>query len=138
VGLCPGVGQDRVNFHQKPGRGTARRVDPTWPTRAEYSTPCAVMLGSGWRKLGSAKAVAAQERAAAVGGESGSLCSAVLCCVFCLSVSFLLLFPLFAVLLSCSYPDPPVFVCFSFYSPPHSSGGRGGRVALVLPAAAKK
>ena len=27
-GLCPGFGQDRVNFHQNPGRGTAVRADP--------------------------------------------------------------------------------------------------------------
>jgi len=31
----------------------------------------------------------------------------------------LLLFPLFAVLLNCPYPDPPVFACFF----PFSSGG---------------
>jgi len=43
---CPGFGQDRVNFHQTPGRGTARQADPTWPNRAGYSIPRAVMLGS--------------------------------------------------------------------------------------------
>jgi len=30
-----------------PGRDTAGRADPTWPNRAGYSIPCAVMLGSG-------------------------------------------------------------------------------------------
>jgi len=56
-----------------------------------------------------------------------------LCCVFPLSVS---LFPLFAVLLNCPYPDPPVSACFfPFSSAPR--GGRGGRVALLLPATAK-
>jgi len=45
---CPGFGQDRVKFHQKPERGTARQADPTWPNRAGYSIPCAIMLGSGW------------------------------------------------------------------------------------------
>jgi len=46
---CPGFGQDRVNFHQNPGRGTAVWADPTptWRNRAGYSIPCAVMLGSG-------------------------------------------------------------------------------------------
>ena len=34
------------------------------------------------------------------------------CRVFSLSVSLLLLFPLFAVLLNCPYPDPPVSACF--------------------------
>jgi len=49
---CPGFGQDRVNFHRTPGRGTAGRADPTWPNRARYSIPCAVMLGSGGGQLG--------------------------------------------------------------------------------------
>jgi len=35
-----------------------------------------------------------------------------LCCVFSLSVLLLFLFPLFAVLLNCPYPDPPVFCLF--------------------------
>jgi len=52
------------------------------------------------------------------GGSSGErlcgLCS--LCCVFSLSVSLLLLFPLFAVLLNCPYPDPPVSACFFPFS----------------------
>jgi len=39
-----------------------------------------------------------------------------LCCVFPLSVSLLLLFPLFAVLLNCRYPDPPVSACFFLFS----------------------
>jgi len=50
--LCPGFGQDRANFHQNPGRGTALRADPTWPNRARYSIPCAIMLGSGGGELG--------------------------------------------------------------------------------------
>ena len=50
--LCPGFDQDRVNFHRNPGRSTARKADPTWPNRAGYSIPCAVMLGSGEGELG--------------------------------------------------------------------------------------
>ena len=48
------------------------------------------------------------------GGCAGErLCgSCGLCCVFSLSVSLLFLFPLFAVLLNCPYPDPPVSACF--------------------------
>jgi len=78
--ICPGFGQDRVNFHQEPGGNTAGRNDPAWPTRAGYSIPCAIMLGSGWGELGSGKAVVARERAAA-GGESSSLRSAVVLCI---------------------------------------------------------
>jgi len=53
-GTCPGFGQDRVNFHRNPGRGTAGWADPTptWPNKAGYSIPCAVMLGSGGGERG--------------------------------------------------------------------------------------
>jgi len=48
-----------------------------------------------------------------------------LCCVSSLSVSLLLLFPLFAVLLNCPYPDPPVSACFfPFSSAPQRGEGR--------------
>jgi len=40
------------------------------------------MLGFGWGELDGGKVVGARERAAAAGGENGSLHSAVLCCVF--------------------------------------------------------
>jgi len=39
-----------------------------------------------------------------------------LCCVFSSSVPLLFLFPLFAVLLNCPYPDPPVSACFFTFS----------------------
>jgi len=58
-GMCPGFGQDRVNFHRNPGRDTAGRADPTWPNRAGYSIPCAVMLGSGGGELGGGNSLAA-------------------------------------------------------------------------------
>jgi len=82
VKLCPGFGQDRVNFHWHPGRDTAGWADPTWPNRAGYSIPCAIMLGSGGGELGGGISVAAREFAAAV-QESGSLGCAV-CVVFSL------------------------------------------------------
>jgi len=91
------------------------------------------MLGSGWGELGSGKAFATWERAAAAaGGESCSLRSAVLFCVFCLLVSLLLLFPLFAVLLNCPYSDPPVFTCFFPFSsaPQRGEGWQSHCVAL--------
>jgi len=66
------------------------------------------------------------------GGRGGRLCgSCGLCCVFSSSVS-LLLFPLFAVLLNCPYPDPPVSGCFfPFSSAPWRTEGwpRGAFVA---------
>jgi len=59
---CPGFGQDRVNFHQKPRRDTARQTDPTWPNQTGYSIPCAVMLGSRWGAGQGGKLNAAEER----------------------------------------------------------------------------
>jgi len=110
----------------------------TQPGQTEQGIPyhvpsCWVPAGG---ELGG-KSVAAQEGAVAAGGESSFLCSAALFCVFSLSVSLLLLFPLFAVLLNCPYPDPPVSTCFFPFSSASQQGGRGGHVALLLPAAAK-
>jgi len=111
--LCPGFSQDRVNFHQNPGRGTAGRADPTptWPNRVGYSMPCAVMLGSGGQG-GAGGSHSWLGRAQRRCGPREQFCSAGLFCVIPSSVSLLFLFPLFAVLLNCPYPDPPVSACF--------------------------
>jgi len=76
------------------------------------------MLGSSGGELGGGNSLAARER----GGsgrrgerQSGFYCF-VLFCLFSFSVSSLLLFPLFAVLLNCPYPDPPVSACFFPFS----------------------
>ena len=54
-----------------------------------------------------------------------------LSCVFSLSVLLLLLFPLFAVLLNCPYPDPPTQqflpVSFLFSSAPRLEAGGEGK-----------
>jgi len=120
VGRCPGFGQERVNFCQKPGGDTAGRADPTWPNRTGYSIPCAAMLGSG----GGSCTAGSRSRLGSVWlwRAVRVLCSTVLFCVFFLSVSLLFLFPLFPVLLNCPYPDPPVSACFF----PFSSAPRRG------------
>ena len=64
------------------------------------------------------------------------------CCLFCvfsLSVSLLLLFALFAVLLNCPYPDPPVICLFlSILLPTPVGGGAAERPrGALLPATAK-
>jgi len=130
---CPGFGQDRVNFHENPGRGTAGWDDPTpsWPNRARYSIPCAVMLGSdgGGGGAGTRSRLGRSQRWC---GPRERFCSAGLFCIFPLSVSLLFLFPLFAVLLNCPYPDPPVSAClFPFSSAPRQGEGqpRGAFVA---------
>ena len=109
-----GLARTGLIFTRNPGRGTAGWADPTptWPNRAGYSIPCAVMLGSAGggthSRLGSARRWSCP-------GER--VCCASLCCIFSLSVLLLLLFPLFTALLNCPYPDPPVFASFfSFFS----------------------
>jgi len=64
--------------------------------------------------------------------------STVLFCVFSLFVS-LFLFPLFAVLLNCPYPDPSVFACFFPFSstPQRGKGGRATAWPFLLPATVK-
>ena len=90
LSLCYGFGQDRVNFHWKPGRGTAGWADLTWPNRAGYSIPCAVMLGSGGGELGGGNSLAAQERKAAV--RENDFVGCVVCfrliCIVALPVPF--------------------------------------------------
>jgi len=119
---CPGFGQDRVNFHQNPGRGTAGWADPTptWPNRAGYSIPCAITLGSGGGGGGNSLTAWERGRRSSPGEQLSGSCGS--CCVFSFSVSLLLLFPLFAVLLNCPYPDPPVSASFF----PFSSAPRRG------------
>jgi len=57
--------------------------------------------------------------------ENGSVGLCGLFCVFPLSISLWFLFPLFAVLLNCPYPDPPVSAClFPFSSAPWRGEGR--------------
>jgi len=70
---CPGLDQDRVNFHRNPGRGTAGWADPTWPTRTGCSIPCAIMLGSGGVELGGEDSLAARERVAPVWSRRAAL-----------------------------------------------------------------
>jgi len=138
-GCCPGIGQDRVNFHQNPGRDTARWADPapTWPNRARYSIPCAVMLGSG----GGGAAAGTHSRLGSAGcrscrGErlSGS-CGSLLCFLLICIVVVTVLFVCCSVKLPLSRPTG--FLPVSFHSPPHAGGGRGCRVVLLLLAAAE-
>jgi len=87
----------------------------TPPGQAEPGIPyhvpsCWVLMGG---ELGRGNSLVAREFAAVV-WESSSVGCAI--CVFSLSVSSLFLFPLFAVLLNCPYPDPPVSACFFPFS----------------------
>jgi len=123
----------RIQEGTEPG-GVWGGADPTYPNRARYYTPCALMLGSCGGKLG-AGTLSAREGTAAVRSErvvlSCGLCSAGLFCVFPLSVWLVLMFPLFAVLLNCPYPNPPVSACFFPFSSASQHGEGGPCGALV-------
>ena len=99
----------------------------TQPAQTEqgvsYHVPsCCVLVGGSWAAGNLSRLWNAQR---AVVSESCSACSATLCCVFSLSVSLFLLFPLFAVLLNCPYPHPSVSACFfPFSSTPQQGEGQ--------------
>jgi len=93
-----------------------------------YHVPsCWVPVGGSWGAGTHSRLWSAQRRCGP-GERAGlfcGLCSAGLFCVFPFSVSLLFLFPLFAVLLNCPYPDPPVSACFfPFSSAPRHGEGR--------------
>jgi len=112
----------------------------TQPGQTEQGFPC--HMPSCWVPVSwsGGNSLAARERAAAVWERAAlfyGLCSAGLFCVISLSVSFLFLFPLFAVLLNCPYPNPPVFCLFLSILLRTPAGGVAAALALLLPAAAK-
>jgi len=136
---CPGFGQDRVNFHQNPGRGAAGRADPTpaWPNRARYSISCAIMLGSGGGVRLGGNSLAAREGSAAV--RSGRAALWVVRFLLCIPLICIIVVTVPFVCCSVKLPlsRPTSFLPVSFHSPPHPGEGRGGHVALLLPVVAK-
>jgi len=88
-----------------------------------YHVPsCWVSVG-GSGAAGTHSRLGSTRHRSSLGERLSGLCS--LCCVFSLSVSLLFLYPLFAVLLNCPYPDPPVSACFfPFSSAPRWGEGR--------------
>jgi len=115
---CPGFGQDRVNFHQNPGRGTARWADltPTWPNRARYSILCAVTLGSGGGAARRELTRGLGARGAGPVQESSSVARVVRVMFSPYLYRYCSCPLLFAVLLNCPYPDPPVSASFFLFS----------------------
>ena len=111
---CPGFGQDSVNFPQNPGRGTARwsGPTPTWPNRAGYSVPRAVMLGSseGGSAAGTHSRLGSVWRRSCSGERLSVSCGS--CCVFSLSVSLLFLFPFVCCSVKLSLYRPTSFCLF--------------------------
>jgi len=109
----PGFGQERFNFHQKPGAGTARLADPDWPNKWDirYYVP------SRWVGVGELARGSGVHWG--LGSESCSVQFCDLFCIFSLSVPLLLLLASFSILSNLPYPDPRVFAFFfPFSSPP--------------------
>jgi len=104
-----------------PGGDSARWADPTWPNRTGYSIPCAIMLGSG-RAAGGGKAVAAREHT-----EHRVVRVALSILLFVLYILLLCIVVVTVRFVCCSVK---LFLPFSSHSPPHPSGGKGGRVTL--------
>jgi len=91
------------------------------------------MLCSGWGELGGGKGVTARERA--WWWVRAALCVLLfVLCILLIGIVVVPVFPFFAVLLNCPYPDPPVFGCFFPFSsaPRRGEGQQSGHVALLL------
>ena len=114
--MCPGFGQDRVNFHWTPGRGTAGGWGLTPPGQTEPGIP--YHGTSGW---------VPGEGAGQRGGDSLAVWEGVGPVLFGRAAvwvtRFIVVFspylyrccscfPLFAVLLNCPYPRPTGFCLF--------------------------
>jgi len=108
----------------------------TQPGQTEQGIPYHVL--SCWVPVGGEREAGIHSRlgSMAAGGDSGSLCG-LFYFVYspylyrCCSHSFCLLFCQTAPILTHQ------FLPVSFHSPPHPGGGRGGRIGLLLPAAAR-
>jgi len=122
-GNCSGFGQDRVNFHRTPGRGTARQADPTWPNRAGYSMPCALMLGSRGGDLGDRNSLVARERGrrSSSGERLSVLCG--LCCTFLLISIVVVTVPLVCCSVKLPLSLPTSFCLFLSILPCTPAGG---------------
>jgi len=128
--MCLGFGQDRVNFHRTPGRGTARGWGLTPPGQTEPGIPYHVT--SRWVPGGGGGTAGTHSHGSGACGagvvrESG--------CVFVVFSPYLYrccsCFPLFAVLLNCPYPDPPVAAFFFSFSSARRQGEGRPRGAFV-------
>jgi len=90
----------------------------TPPGQTEQGIPyhvlsCWVLVG-GNGAAGTHSRLRSARRRSGPGEKLSGSCG--LCCVFPFSVPLLFLFPLFAVLLNCPYPNPPVSACFFPFS----------------------
>jgi len=124
----------RIQEGAQPGGLTQPQPGQTEPGIPYHVPSCGVPVGGAarWELTRGSGA-----RGASPVRESGSVGSCGLFCVFPLSVSLLLLFPLFAVLLNCPYPNPLVSACFFPFSTPRRGEGQP-RGTFVVAAAETK
>ena len=107
------------HFHRTPGRGAAGGWGLTPPGQTEPSVPYPVT--SRWVPVGRA---GRREGTRGLGGRSAGPVSAEqlsglygsLLCFLLICIVVVPVFPLFAVLLNCPYPDPPVSATFFSFS----------------------
>ena len=110
----------------------------TLPGQSEQGIPYRVL--SCWVLIGGSRAVRRHSQLGSAWRRWAvrvALC--VLLFVLCILLICIIIFTVPFVCCSVKLPlsRPTSFCLFSFYSPPHPSGQRGGRVALLLPATAK-
>ena len=114
---CPGFGQNRVNFHRTPGTGTAGGWGLTPPGQTEPGIPYHVT--SRWVPVWGGGVAGRHSRLGRAQRRSGFGRAAVVRFVVVFSPYLYRCcscFPLFAVLLNCPYPDPPVSASFFSFS----------------------
>jgi len=116
----------------QPGGLAQSQSDQTEPGIPYHVPSCWVPVGG--RRGGNS--LAARERAAPV--LSGRTALWVVRFMLCFLLSCIVVVPVPSVCCSVKLPlsRPTSFLPLSFHSPPHRGGGRGGRMALLLPAAA--
>jgi len=109
---CPGFGQDRVNFHRTPGRGTARGWGLTPPGQTEPGIPYHVI--SRWVPVGGGGAAGTHSRLGSVRRRCGLRMRVCFCRVFSLSISLLFLFPSVCCSVKLPLSRPTSFCLFLF------------------------
>jgi len=118
----------RIQEGAQPGGLAQPQPGQTEPGIPYHVPSCWVPVGE-WRRSGNSLVAREHGRWFSSGEWLSGSCGS--CCVFSLSVSLLLLFPLFAVLLNCPYPDPPVSACFFPFSSALQQGEGRLRGAFV-------
>jgi len=143
TGLCyePVLGSARTGLiftrtqeGAQPGGLTQPQPGQTEPGIPYHVPSWWVPVGKGG---GAAGTLSRLRRAEQRFGPREQFCSAGLFCIFPFFCIFVVPVPFVCCYVKLPLSRPTSFLPVSFHSPLHPAGGRGGRVALLLPAAAK-